>query len=224
MAPHRPAHVVNLCFHGVGAPGRSLEPGEADYWITERTFIDVLDLVTGREDVRLSFDDGNRSDVAIGLPALAERGLTAEFFVLAGRLDEPGSLSSEDLRSLRDAGMTIGSHGWHHSSWREAHGERHDDEFVRARARIAGVTGRPVTSVACPLGLYDRRVLRALRRQGYTKVMTSDRAVARPDRWLQPRFSLRAGDDVGTVERLLAPPRRRDAWRADARILVKTLR
>jgi len=35
--------------------------------------------------VQLSFDDGNRSDVGIALPALLERELSATFFVVAGR-------------------------------------------------------------------------------------------------------------------------------------------
>lgn len=218
------SHVFNLCFHGIGSPGRPLEPGAAVYWIDERTYLDVLDLVVDRSDVRLSFDDGNRSDVAVGLPGLVDRGLTAEFFVLAGRIDEPGSLSADDLRTLTAAGMTIGSHGWHHESWRDARGDRMNDEFVRARTTIADVVGRPVTSVACPLGLYDRRVLGELRREGYSKVMTSDRAIARAGSWLQPRFSLRAGDDASSIAEVLTAPRPISAWRSRARILAKSLR
>ena len=50
--------------------------------------------------MRLSFDDGNSSDVEIALPALRERGLPRRFFVVAGRLDRPGSLSRDDVREL----------------------------------------------------------------------------------------------------------------------------
>ncbi|GAA1969436.1 polysaccharide deacetylase family protein [Nocardioides panacihumi] len=216
--------LYNLCFHGIGTPERPLEPGEADYWITPRTYADVLDLVVGRDDVRLSFDDGNRSDVAIGLPGLLERGLSAEFFVLAGRIDEPGSLSAADMRALAAAGMRIGSHGWDHVSWRDATDAGLEDELVAARRAIGEVVDRPVDTAACPLGLYDRRVLGALRRLGYTRVMTSDRAVARPDAWMQPRFSLRAGDDAAYVAELLRPPGRIPTWSANSRILAKSLR
>ena len=86
----RPDWVTNICFHGVGRPQRALEPGEADYWISTTLFLELLDAVMGRDDVRVSFDDGNLSDIAIALPALIERDLRAEFFVLAGRLDLPG--------------------------------------------------------------------------------------------------------------------------------------
>ena len=100
--------VVNVCFHGIGTPQRVLEPGEDSYWISRDTFLGVLDRVVDRDHVRLSFDDGNASDVEFALPALLERGLTATFFVVAGRLDQPGSLSRDDVRRLHDAGMTIG--------------------------------------------------------------------------------------------------------------------
>ena len=88
---------VNLCFHGIGTPERELEPGEEDYWISQETFLAVLDDVAQHRDAVVSFDDGNASDVEIGLPALVERDLRATFFVLAGRLDAPGCLSSADL-------------------------------------------------------------------------------------------------------------------------------
>ena len=51
------------------------------------------------------------SDFVYGLPALLDRGLTATFFVVAGRLGEPGFLSENDVRTLVSAGMTIGCHG-----------------------------------------------------------------------------------------------------------------
>ena len=49
--------VVNVCFHGIGAPQRRREPGEDSYWISRDVFLGVLDTVVGRSDVRLSFDE-----------------------------------------------------------------------------------------------------------------------------------------------------------------------
>ena len=195
--------VTNLCFHGVGEPRRALEPGEGRYWITPTVLEGVLDLVAGRDDVTLSFDDGNVSDVETGLPALVDRGLTAEFFLLAGRLDGRGSLSRGAVKELVDAGMSIGSHGMHHVSWREAVGSEREAELGTARSVLADVAGRPVDTAACPLGLYDRQVLADLRRRGYVRVMTSDRSRARVEAWLQPRYSLTADDDVSSVRGLL---------------------
>src|SRR5687767_10674733 len=90
--------VINICFHGIGTPGRDLEPGESRYWIGVDTFHRVLDDLVTWPAVRISFDDGNASDVEIGLPGLLSRGLTADFFVLAGRLGAPGSLDEPAVK------------------------------------------------------------------------------------------------------------------------------
>jgi peptidoglycan/xylan/chitin deacetylase (PgdA/CDA1 family) len=186
--------VINVCFHGVGTPGRELEAGEGKYWISEDAFLRILDDLRTWPNVRISFDDGNASDVEIALPALLERELDADFFALAGRLDTPGSLGEDALRELRKHGMQIGTHGMLHRSWRGMDADTSHDELVAARDRLAEIAGTPVDTAACPMGRYDRRVLSALRRLGYQRVYTSDRRVARRNAWLQPRFSVRHGD------------------------------
>ena len=191
--------VVNVCFHGIGTPTRELEPGEDVYWVSEDSFARILDEVAGWPSVRLSFDDGNQSDVDCALPALRERGLTADFFVVAGRLGQPGSLDDDAVRELRTHGMGIGTHGMWHRSWRGMDERERAEEFVTARARLAGLTGVPVDAAACPRGQYDRRVLSDLRALGYRRVYTSDRRPARAGAWLQPRFSVRRDDTPATV-------------------------
>jgi len=190
---------INILFHGIGEPQRELEPGEDAYWITEGAFAAILDEVTSWPHVSLSFDDSNASDVEIALPALRERGLTAEFFVLAGRLGQPGSLGEKDLRELVDSGMPVGNHGMWHHPWRGMSAATTHEELAEARDRIAAAVGRPVTRAACPLGRYDRATLTSLRKLGYTAVFTSDRRPAVPGRWLQPRFSVYRDDTPSSV-------------------------
>jgi peptidoglycan/xylan/chitin deacetylase (PgdA/CDA1 family) len=197
--------VLNVCFHGVGTPGRELEPGEAPYWVTVERFREVLDEIATWPGIRISFDDGNASDIEIGLPALVERGLRADFFVLAGRLGTPGSLDADQVGKLAAHGMTIGSHGMDHRSWRGLDPSTRDAEFVTARERIAEAAGAPVDLAACPLGRYDRRVLTDLRRLGYRHVFTSDRRPARPGAWLQPRYSVRHDDTPASLRAAVQP-------------------
>ncbi|BCY11887.1 polysaccharide deacetylase family protein [Actinoplanes sp. L3-i22] len=220
-----PEH-INILFHGIGAPQRELEPGEAGYWITEAAFEAILDEITSWSfPVNLSFDDSNSSDVEIALPALLERGLTAEFFVLAGRLEAAGSLGEDDLRELLKHGMAVGTHGMHHHPWRGMSAATTETELAEARDRIAGVTGRPVTRAACPLGRYDRATLSALRHLGYTTVFTSDRRPATPGAWLQPRFSVYDNDTPASVRAAVQRSRRLPIRaRNAAATLVKSLR
>ncbi|MGA7148010.1 MAG: polysaccharide deacetylase family protein [Microbacterium sp.] len=211
--------IVNVCFHGIGVCKREREPGEGRYWVTQDVFRGVLDGVAGREDVGLSFDDGNRSDLDVALPALRERGLRATFFALAGRLDDPASLSAGDLRSLGAAGMAIGSHGWAHVPWRGLDPSQARREFIDARTVLEDAAGARITEAAMPLGRYDRRALRGLRSAGYDTVYSSDRFPARPGSWLQARYSATSDD---TVETILAAVGRRPGL-ADARSLAKSL-
>ncbi|MBC2931413.1 polysaccharide deacetylase family protein [Nocardioides sp. zg-1228] len=219
------ARVVHLCFHGIGRPARDLEDGEEPYWITADTYQRVLDEVAGDPRVRLSFDDGNASDLEIGLPALVERGLTATFYVLAARLDRPGSLARGDVRELSRAGMTIGSHGMDHRPWRGLLPAGVRRELVEARAILAEAAGQQVDRAALPLGRYDRRTLGHLRRLGYASVASSDRRWSTDSAWLQPRFSVRSHDTPHSVRReMLTPQPLGQRVRLEAVGLAKRLR
>ena len=196
--------IINLCFHGVGVCRREREPGESRYWVSEDLFRRVLDEAVAFPQVRLSFDDGNASDVRIALPALAERGLTATFFPLAGRLDDPASLHAADLQTLRAAGMRIGSHGWAHVPWRGLTADAAAREFDAARRVLADAAGAAIDTAALPLGRYDRRTIAGLKAAGYRTVYTSDRFPARESAWLQARYSITAADTVASIRRVFA--------------------
>jgi peptidoglycan/xylan/chitin deacetylase (PgdA/CDA1 family) len=192
--------VINLCFHGIGAARRPLEAGEEHYWISEAVYEQVLDQVSGRSDIALSFDDGNASDIEIGLPGLVDRGLSATFFVLAGRIDTDGSLSSSDVSRLASSGMSIGLHGMDHVPWRGLDEGALRRELDDARSLVESAAGETVAQAACPLGQYDRRILSQLKSRGYEKVFTSDRRRARASSWLQPRYSLTSDTTMESLQ------------------------
>lgn len=190
-----PRSVVNLTVHGIGPSPRELTEGDRATWVDIERFERVLDAAVGREDVRITFDDGNASDLEIALPRLLERGLRAEFFVLPGMFGEPGWLDAGGVRELHRAGMLIGSHGWAHRDWRRVDASQARQEFVDAHRVLSELTGRRISRVAIPFGSYDRRVLTRVRATGVTRVYTSDGGRARPSGWLQARNSLR--HDIG---------------------------
>jgi peptidoglycan/xylan/chitin deacetylase (PgdA/CDA1 family) len=195
---------INLTFHGVGEPSRRLGRNEDEVWIGVDPFLSMLDAVAERRDLRLTFDDGNSSDLEHALPALRKRGLTGTFFVVAGRLGTPGFLDERGVEALAGAGMRIGCHGMRHRPWRRLDDRALREELVDARRLLEAVVGAPITEAACPYGSYDRRVLRALRACGYERVYTSDRGTTRPDLWLQARNTVHQGDGAGLVERIVS--------------------
>jgi peptidoglycan/xylan/chitin deacetylase (PgdA/CDA1 family) len=217
--------VINLNFHGIGTATRALEPGEQQYWVDRDSFLAILDELHDRVDVRLSFDDGNASDVDVALPALAERGMEADFFVLAGRLGEPGSVDSDGMRAMLAQGMTIGTHGMNHRPWRGLSDRDRRVELLDARQAIAEASGATVDTVALPFGQYDRRVLAALRDLDYRVVYSSDARPARAGAWFQPRYTVRAGDTPRSIRQsVLAARRARERLRAQLIGLVKRWR
>ncbi|GIH22348.1 glycosyl transferase [Acrocarpospora phusangensis] len=199
----RVGRVINLTVHGIGPTERELDPGEDGTWVDIGQFERVLDAVVGRDDVRITFDDGNSSDVAIALPRLLDRGLTAEFFVLAGLLGQPGRLTEDDVRGLVKAGMRVGSHGWAHRDWRRIDDRQAEQELTESHRALSELTGRPVSRVAIPFGSYDRHVLRKLRQAGVTRAYTSDGGQATPGTWLQARTSLVRDLDADWTRRVL---------------------
>ncbi|MEV6931047.1 polysaccharide deacetylase family protein [Dactylosporangium sp. NPDC051485] len=198
-----PTSVVNITVHGIGPTVRTLDPGEDGTWVSVEQYERMLDAAVGRDDVRITFDDGNASDLEVGLPRLLERGLKAQFFVLAGEFGKPGRLDVDGVRELLAAGMEVGSHGWAHRDWRRISEEQVQEELDDAHRLLGEITGHPVTEVAVPFGSYDRIVLNRLRKAGVTRVYTSDGGRAQADQWLQSRNSIRHDLDAEWVERVL---------------------
>lgn len=210
-------HDVLVNFHGLGTPRRELEAGEAPYWITVDAYEAILDMAASgdfgpRTRFGFTFDDGNLSDADIGAPALEKRRFRAHFFPLSSRLDTAGSLTTEDVRRLIDAGHVVGSHGADHVDWRTLDDDGAHRELISARKTLEAATRTPIDTAAIPFGAYDRRTLARLKAAGYRTVYTSDGGPAARHAWLKPRTSVRADMTEADFADLLSghegPPRR----------------
>ncbi|MBC7477264.1 MAG: polysaccharide deacetylase family protein [Pseudorhodobacter sp.] len=198
---------IGIIFHGIGEPSRTLEPGEAPYWITVAAFDALLDRIRAHPEpdrFRLSFDDGNLSDHDIALPRLLARGLRADFFVLSGRIGQAGSLDAARFLALQAAGMTIGSHGIAHRKWHTLDAPTLAAELTQSRAVLQVLCGQPIDTAGIPFGAYDAKVLAALGQAGYRAAYSSDRGWVDPQAFLRPRTSVTGAMDEAAVKALLA--------------------
>ena len=192
--------MINLGFHGVGAPERELEPDEDQYWIDPELFGELLDTALELPEVKLTFDDGNASDLSVALPMLLERGLTAAFFVIAGRLGQPGSLAADDVRALAEAGMTIGTHGMRHRPWRSLDEEGYREELDEATELLEAAAGAQHRQGGVPVRRVRPQGPAGVEAAEFRRVYSVDRRPARPDAWFQPRYVIRRGEHyAGTV-------------------------
>jgi len=199
-------NIRGVNFHGIGTPKRVLDPGEAPYWISIDRFRYMLDQIAAHPDrsrIAITFDDGNLSDLEIGVPELLARRLDAEFFVLTGRLAVPGALSVDDTRALLAAGMRIGSHGIDHRDWSSLSADALWTELTASRQMLEEVCGKPVRSAAIPFGRYNAAVISTARKAGYEALYSSDWGTSNPQAYLRPRSTVRSDTTDATFQAIL---------------------
>lgn len=199
MSTLESTRVLNLTFHGIGDLLRPLDDGEASVWLSEKKFGEFIEVARDRPEVRITFDDGNASDIKYAMPLLIRNGIKAIFFVIAGRVGQKGFLSSSDLVEMKRCGMEIGSHGMVHKPWRNLDNEAIKEEIYSAKARIEDMLGSEIHEAACPFGVYDRRSIAALKSAGFKNVYTSDKGAANSGAWLQARNTIHETDAIDSV-------------------------
>ena len=117
--------------------------------------------------VLLTFDDGSATHHSVALPALTEFGFPAAFFPMTVVLGKPGWLSTDQLRDLGRAGMTIGAHSWDHQRFDRLSGDEWTTQLDGPRADLAGILGHPVELLAYPHGVWSPEALPRVEAAGY---------------------------------------------------------
>jgi peptidoglycan/xylan/chitin deacetylase (PgdA/CDA1 family) len=122
----------------------------------------------------ISVDDGYVDDVRTILPDLQRWHMTATFFVITGRMTEPGFLTAEAIRRLDRAGMDVGDHTAHHVDLRAITPAELRMETAGSRRTLDAVLGHPVYYFAYPFGAYNDAVVTAVKAAGFTMAYTTD--------------------------------------------------
>ena len=131
------------------------------------------DLIETSRPVLITFDDGDVSNIEVALPMLLERSMVAEFFITSDFIDQPGMLSSGDVRTLADAGMGIGAHGKSHRFLEDLDQEDLEVELEDSRLQLSRITNCNIDALALPGGRGGERERLAALRQGYRHLFGS---------------------------------------------------
>jgi len=122
----------------------------------------------------VTFDDGHISDFEFAAPRLQSRGMTARFFITAGWTGKKtGYMDWPELRSLHEAGHSIGAHGWTHKLLTHCSDDELQTELSKSRLTLEDQLGTPIATMSLPGGRANHRVLAACAEAGYTQVYTS---------------------------------------------------
>lgn len=85
-------------------------------------------------------------------------------------------LTWDEVRAMAAQGIAMGAHTVRHAVLTHEADEGIEREIALSKARIESETGRPVLDFAYPNGLFDGRVLAALRRAGFRSAVTTEDA------------------------------------------------
>lgn len=187
-----------LCYHAVSETWEhrlSIEPG---------LLLRQVRALSRFRRVRVTFDDAYRSSASVfgqlqslGAPitvfvctSLARLGSPMAISELAG--DDPVELSTMDwdeLRSHRDNGVEIGSHGVSHAHLSRLSDDELRAELVESKAEIEAELGCSCVDFAYPYGEHDRRVRAAVRGAGYEQAFALWGGLS-SDPYAKPRLDL----------------------------------
>jgi peptidoglycan/xylan/chitin deacetylase (PgdA/CDA1 family) len=184
--------IVFLMYHELELPGRPLvqsEPGYVRYILSNAAFgshiqwlketgwrgLSVSEALKypGEKVVAITFDDGCETDLIAAAPMLREAGFQATFYVTTGFLDNPGYMSTSQLRELHNAGFEIGCHSMTHAYLNDLAPHELRVEISEAKKKLQDIAGGKIDHFSCPGGRYDQRTLEMARQAGYRSVANS---------------------------------------------------
>ncbi len=122
----------------------------------------------------ITFDDGDITNYTHAYPILKDKGLKAYFFIIVGKVGESGYMNWQHIKELRDAGMTICSHGMTHCILTVLKEKELDYELMESKKILEDNLGQPVEYFSVPRGFYDHKVIRKTQEAGYKTVFTSN--------------------------------------------------
>ena len=209
------AEVPILSYHSVGevaseyvVPLSAFE--EQLDWLAAQRFrtVSLHDLAESRAGratlppraIVLTFDDGKSDALDVVVPSLRKRGMRATFFIITGRVGEPGFLTWQGVRALAAAGMEIGSHTRTHPRLPELADDVAEEELKISRIRLEAEIGRPVEALAYPYNSLRSRTESLAAAAGY-RIAVAGSAHGSADLLRLRRFPVDGFTSLSTIQR-----------------------
>ena len=131
-----------------------------------------------RRTTVITFDDGYEETCTIAWPLLKKFGFPATVFVTPGEVGLPGFATWEQVRTMANSGMTIGSHTMHHSYLPLVPAEQLPEELAGSKTVIEERIQRPISFLSYPVGGFTPEAKRLAQEAGYRAACTTNRAVS----------------------------------------------
>lgn len=128
---------------------------------------------TATNAIVITFDDGHRSQWSEAVPILKRYGFTAEFFLTVEWIGQPGYMDWDDVKALKQAGMGIGSHGYHHWFLDDLSQLEVASEVIESKRALESRLGHPISFFAPPGGRLHPTTAMTAKETGYRGICTS---------------------------------------------------
>ena len=178
------------------------------------TAISVMDLARGlsgqvqlpRRPVVITFDDGYEDNYTTAFPILLRQNMQGTFFVVTGKMGQPGYLNWRQAGEMIGSGMEIGSHTVHHYTLNEINLKELERELLASRIMLENNLQGSAPIFANPFGETAPAVVELLGRTGYQAACSSVVGLNRP------------GGNLHMIRRLSVPASRFGLWEFRARL------
>jgi peptidoglycan/xylan/chitin deacetylase (PgdA/CDA1 family) len=140
-----------------------------------------------RPSVVLTFDDGYK-DILLLKDFFISKQITPALFVLADSdhadfvqlATKRPFLTIKEIQSLHDLGWEIGCHSGTHANLNAISAEKLAIETIDAKQTLEKLLGFPLQHFAYPRGKYDKEVLEAVKKAGFSLGLTMDDGLINP--------------------------------------------
>lgn len=156
-------------------------------WLEENNFTamsmdEVLEAMeTGKvpkRPIAITFDDGYSDNYISAFPSLKNHGLKATFFVITDGVDDGYYMSSDMLKEMQEAGMSIENHTANHLELDKLSREDAYDSIKRGQDFLRNVIGSDGNYLCYPVGKYSNETIEIAKELGIKAATTTQGGIS----------------------------------------------
>lgn len=149
-----------------------------DHGYESESLADALAGHRPSKPVVLTFDDGYADFYTQAWPLLMKYGFSGTIYIITNRLGSAGFLTTDQLVTLANAGVEVGSHTVSHPNLSTMSGAKLTKELADSRNELRRLTGQAVASFCYPSGRYTEVTVSAVKAAGYQTAVTTKEGLA----------------------------------------------
>jgi len=160
-------------YHSIGNEGIT-DLGAERYAVSLENFRKQVEFIVRGQDLQITFDDGDVTNYKYAFPILKELKLSAYFFIIVSKIGSSGFMNWEQIKTLKNEGMIIGSHGMTHKILTGLNEGDLDYELRISKKVLEEQLRCDVNYFSIPRGFYNINVIEGVKNNGYKAVFTSN--------------------------------------------------